>query len=70
MRRASSVAWAALLSLVGGFAQGDNDAVPSLELIEFVGAWESAEGDWFDPSQLEGWLQDEEDEERTHEDDA
>ena len=46
------------------------EAAPPVELLEFVGSWEAEDGDWFDPSQLEGWFQGARDEREHGEDDV
>jgi hypothetical protein len=37
---------------VAGMAGPDEDTPPSMELLEFLGSWESPEGEWVDPMQL------------------
>lgn len=41
---------AALLLAVPALAE---DAAPSLELLEFLGSFETADGQWVDPTELE-----------------
>ena len=31
----------------------ENDDTPSLDLLEFLGEWETGDGEWLDPAQLE-----------------
>ncbi len=40
--------------LAGEPKTGQNEAAPSLELLEFLGAWETPEGQWVDPLSLVG----------------
>jgi hypothetical protein len=35
------------------FAEEQNDNMPSIEFLEFLGEWETDEGDWVDPATLE-----------------
>lgn len=35
-----------------GLAGEAEDAPPSMELLEFLGSWETPEGEWVDPLQL------------------
>ena len=34
-------------------AQTQDDDTPSLDLLEFLGEWETSDGTWLDPAQLE-----------------
>jgi hypothetical protein len=31
----------------------EDDEAPSLELLEFLGEWETSDGEWIDPEELE-----------------
>jgi len=39
-------------ALAGEPKKGRDEAAPSLELLEFLGAWETPEGQWVDPLSL------------------
>lgn len=47
-----------MMCLIGGvstiFAEESTDAeqLPDLEMLEYLGSWETENGDWFDPLQL------------------
>ena len=44
--------WALLLLLTPGFASTAPDEsreMPSLEMLEYLGEWESSDGQWIDP---------------------
>ena len=60
---------ALVLCLYGPVSEASEDP-PPIELLEFVGTWESGDGDWFDPSQLEGWFKGATDERENGEDDG
>ena len=58
--RASRPVWAVLAVLLCAHASAEepkhandiNAELPSLELLEFLGEWETKDGDWMDPSSL------------------
>ncbi len=33
--------------------QTDNEVIPSVDFLEFLGEWETEEGEWIDPAELE-----------------
>ncbi|MFQ5488483.1 MAG: hypothetical protein ACE5ET_08600 [Gammaproteobacteria bacterium] len=39
-------------ALAGEPERGQGETAPSLELLEFLGAWETPEGQWVDPLSL------------------
>jgi hypothetical protein len=62
---------AAVLGLcLGAAALASEPQPPPPELLEFVAIWESEDGAWFDPSQLEGWIRGVGDERQNGEDDG
>lgn len=42
-----------LLLAAGGALGAAEEAAPSLELLDFLGSFETADGQWVDPTQLE-----------------
>ena len=42
-----------LLSPISQAETREDDAVPSLELLEFLAEWETDDGQWLDPETLE-----------------
>lgn len=36
----------------GGLLADDDIEAPSLELLEFLGSWETSDGEWIDPIEL------------------
>lgn len=49
-------AWLVLLlvcAVVQAHAAGDKDENPDQELLEFLGKWESVDGQWIDPGQVQ-----------------
>lgn len=42
------------LSCLGSVAWGqEDDAMPDMDLIEFLGEWETGSGEWIDPLEVE-----------------
>jgi hypothetical protein len=46
---------ASMLMCIGLSAGAEEATQPTPELLEFIGMWATGQGEWFDPSQLEGW---------------
>lgn len=44
-----------VLSLWAGAVCGEEEEPPSLELLEFLADWETSEGRWIDPTELDQW---------------
>lgn len=44
----------ATLMLIGRNALAQPEEVPSLEFLEFLGAWEDQAGEWLDPTAILG----------------
>jgi len=45
----------AVLSLWAGPVFGEEEEQPSLEMLEFLADWETSEGRWIDPTELDQW---------------
>jgi hypothetical protein len=41
-----------LMNMSAGAAQGVEQDPPSIELLEFLGAWETRDGTWVDPAEF------------------
>jgi len=41
------------ISAVPGFAGNTDERYPSLELLEFLGNWETDDGNWVDPTEMD-----------------
>lgn len=52
--RASTCLWILICSTSSSFAeeQNNSDSSPTMEFLEFLGEWETDEGDWIDPEDL------------------
>lgn len=44
-----------VLSLWDGTVCGEEEEQPSQELLEFLADWETSEGRWIDPTELDQW---------------
>jgi len=42
-----------VITLLSASLLAEDDIPPSLELLEFLGSWEDAQGNWVDPQLLE-----------------
>jgi hypothetical protein len=41
------------MSFVSANEQVSNEVLPSMDFLEFIGEWETEEGEWIDPLDLE-----------------
>jgi hypothetical protein len=53
--RSFVVAVGVVLSLWAGAVCAEEEEQPSLELLEFLADWETSEGQWIDPTELDQW---------------
>lgn len=53
--RVSTYAMLLLLSMTQLFAEEETntESMPSVEFLEFLGEWETEQGEWIDPNELE-----------------
>lgn len=52
-RASSSVSAVSLLALVVAAAPADVESPPDMEFLEFLGSWQTRDGGWVDPAQIE-----------------
>jgi len=53
--RAFVVVLGVALGLWTGAVCGQEEDPPSLELLEFLADWETSQGSWIDPTELDQW---------------
>ena len=53
--RVSTCLWILIFSTSSSFAEAQNnsDSLPSMEFLEYLGEWETDEGDWIEPEYLD-----------------
>ena len=49
----ASRCWSDQTTVSAADASTDEDPTPSMDLLEFLGAWETDDGEWIDPTSLE-----------------
>ena len=52
-RRARPACMALLMSMLAAQALADADSLPDMELLEFLVEWETSDGHWIDPVDLQ-----------------
>lgn len=51
--RRAKLVWLILMSACCTQTLADNDSLPDMELLEFLAEWETSDGQWVDPLELD-----------------